>query len=79
MRQRLTWRRLCKPIPTSACNFVLAVALAFAGRVEEATPIVDKGLELEPGFRMGVVKQIGLATELVERMMEGARLAGVPE
>ena len=63
----------------SVLYFMQAAALALAGRVVEARPSVRKGLELEPGFRMGVVNQIGLTPEFAERLLEGARLAGVPE
>jgi adenylate cyclase len=63
----------------SVLYFVQAVALALAGRVEEARPVVHKGLELEPGFRIGVAKQTGIAPAIVDKLAEGGRLLGLPE
>jgi adenylate cyclase len=56
-----------------------AIALALAGRGEEARPVVRQLLELEPGFRAGMIRQFGLIPSLAEKWLEGARLAGLPE
>jgi len=56
-----------------------AVALALAGRSEEAGPVVRQLLELEPGFRAGMIRQFGVIPALAEKYLEGARLAGLPE
>jgi adenylate cyclase len=59
-----------------ACH---AYALALAGRGEEARPVVRRLLELEPGYRAGVIRQFGMIPALAEKFLEGARLAGLPE
>ena len=56
-----------------------AIALALAGRCEEARPIVRQLLELEPGFRAGIVRQLGVIPSLADKWVEGARLLGLPE
>jgi adenylate cyclase len=59
--------------------FCQAIALALAGRVEEARPIVRQLLELDPGFRSTRVfdyKEIGT---FATKLKEGARLLGLPE
>ena len=63
----------------STAYFFQAIALALAGRVEEAQPFVRRGLELEPGFRIRMFFELGLAPALAERLAEGARLLGLPE
>jgi adenylate cyclase len=60
--------------------FLQAVALALAGRVEEARPIVRQGLEINPGFRRREVFEHPLLHQpLADKFMEGARLLGLPE
>jgi TolB-like protein len=56
-----------------------AIALALAGRVEEAHPILRRGLELEPGFRARLFSVHGMAPALAERLVQGSRLLGLPE
>jgi TolB-like protein len=56
-----------------------AIALALAGQTEKATISVRRGLELEPGFRIRVFSEFGMAPPLAEKFMEGARLLGLPE
>ncbi len=56
-----------------------AIAMALAGRPEEAKPVVRRGLELEPGFRIRVFLEYGMASLLRERLVQGARLLGLPE
>ena len=56
-----------------------AVALALAGRGEEARPVVRQVLELEPGFRAGMIRQLGVIPSLADKWLEGARLVGLPE
>ena len=63
----------------STAYFCQAIALALAGRVEEAEPLVRRGLELEPGFRIRMFFELGLAPALAERLAEGSRLLGLPE
>ena len=65
----------------SLLYFIQAVALALAGRVEEARPIVVQLLELNPGFRGSEVFEYAplLHRALADRLKEGARLLGLPE
>jgi Flp pilus assembly protein TadD len=56
-----------------------AAALALAGRVEEARPIVGQLRELQPGFRSGVIFEYGMVPALADKFVEGARLLGLPE
>lgn len=54
------------------------MALALAGRLEEARYPLKRGLELEPGFRLRWI--YGIATqELADKFTEGARLLALPE
>ena len=59
--------------------FCQAVALALAGRVEEAGPIVRQLLELNPGFRSTRVFDYSTVGTFAARIKEGARLLGLPE
>ena len=59
--------------------FTQAIALALAGCVEEAKPIVRQGLELEPGFRARVVAELGFDPTIADKFAEGARLLALPE
>jgi len=59
--------------------FFHAIALALAGRVGEATPLVQRGLTLEPGFRLRVFSEFGMARPIAEKFVEGGRLLGLPE
>ena len=59
--------------------FFQAATLALAGRVEEARPIVGQLLELEPAFRSSAISEHGLTRAVVDKLIEGARLLGLPE
>jgi len=59
--------------------FFQAAALALAGRAEEARPIVGQLLELEPTFRSSAIFEHGLTRAVVDKLIEGARLLGLPE
>ena len=59
--------------------FCQAVALALAGRVEEAGPIVRQLLELNPDFRSTRVFDYSVVGTFAARIKEGARLLGLPE
>ena len=56
-----------------------AVALALAGRVEEARYIARRGLDLDPGFRIQTFLKFGMVPTLAGKYVEGARLVGLPE
>ncbi len=63
----------------STAYFYQAFALALAGHPAEARPIASRGLELEPGFRMRVFFEHGMAPLLRDRLMQGASLLGLAE
>jgi adenylate cyclase len=60
-------------------NFFHAEALALAGRIEEARPIARRGLEMVPVFRISMSATFGFAPALADKLIEGARLLGLPE
>jgi adenylate cyclase len=59
--------------------FFQASSLALAGREQEAQPIVRRLLELEPGIRLRLLDEIGMARAIADRFAEGARMLGLPE
>ena len=64
----------------STLYFIRAAALALAGRAEEARPIAEQGLELEPDVRVSELFDHCLFHRgLMSKLMEGARLLGLPE
>jgi tetratricopeptide (TPR) repeat protein len=59
-----------------------AVALALAGRIEEAKAVAKRVLELDPNFRVGPWEPLLprlMAPELWRPLIDGYRLAGLPE
>ena len=63
----------------STLYFFQAVALALAGRLEEAGPVVRRALELEPDFRNRFFLDIGLVPAIADKLVEGAHLLGLPD
>jgi adenylate cyclase len=63
----------------SVLSFFHAIALALAGRANDAAPSVRRGLALEPGFRLRVFSEFGMAHRVAEKFAEGGRLLGLPE
>jgi hypothetical protein len=63
----------------SSLYFLYAMVLALARRAEEAGPIVQRGLELEPSFRSRVIFEVGIVPAIVDKLAKGARLLGLPE
>jgi TolB-like protein len=63
----------------SIAYFCQAIALALAGRVEEAGPIVRQLLELNPSFRSSKVFDYTVVGTFAARIIEGARILGLPE
>ena len=59
--------------------FFHAIALALGGRAEESATLAQRGLELEPGFRIRIFSEFGMARAIAEKFAEGARLLGLPE
>ncbi len=62
----------------STLYFAQAAALALAGRLEEARPIVGQLLELAPGFRSSTFFEHMETQVLTDKFKEGARLLGLP-
>ncbi|MBB3457193.1 TolB-like protein/class 3 adenylate cyclase/Tfp pilus assembly protein PilF [Rhizobium sp. BK313] len=63
----------------STLYFFQAASLALAGRQVEARPVVQRLLELEPGFRLHVFFELGMVRAVADRFAEGARILGLPE
>jgi adenylate cyclase len=63
----------------STLYFFQAASLALAGRQEEARPIVQRLLELEPGFRFRLIFEVGVERAIADKFAEGGRLLGLPE
>jgi hypothetical protein len=63
----------------STLHFLYAIALALAGRTEDAPPVVARGLELEPSFSSRIIHQVGMTRQIADKLAEGARLLGLPE
>jgi adenylate cyclase len=63
----------------SSLYFLRAGALALAGHLEEAKPIVRQGLDIEPGWRIRMWFAVGIAQGIADRLAEGGRLLGLPE
>jgi adenylate cyclase len=59
--------------------FFHAIALALAGRAELAKTSVERGLALEPGFRIRIFSEFGMASPIAEKFAQGARVLGLPE
>ncbi len=60
-------------------QFFLAASLGLAGRTEEAKPVVGKLLELTPGFHFRMVRELGFAPAILDKIAEGARVLGIPD
>jgi adenylate cyclase len=59
--------------------FGKAAALASAGRMSEAKPVLAKVLELEPSFNIRTIRELGYAPEIEVLWLRAARLLGVPD
>jgi len=59
--------------------FRQAESLALTGRLQEARRIAQRGLELFPGWRIGLLAAFGLSPAITDKIIEGARLLGLPE
>ena len=72
--------RAAQANPTfSTSYFFRALAQALARAPEKARPLIRRGLELEPGFRIRIFSELGTAPALLQRLTEGARLLGLPQ
>ena len=57
----------------------ILVALALAGRVEEASRVSARTLEIEPSYGITSTRSVGLGRGLAENFERGLRMLGVPE
>jgi Flp pilus assembly protein TadD len=58
---------------------VYAVALALAGRMDEARQASARALEIEPSISIRTTRSVGLGPRLAENYERGLRMLGVPE
>jgi TolB-like protein/class 3 adenylate cyclase/tetratricopeptide (TPR) repeat protein len=58
--------------------FFQAIALALAGRIEEARPLTERGFEFEPQFRVRWIRDM-CVRELADKFVKGGRLLTLPE
>jgi adenylate cyclase len=56
-----------------------AVALALAGRMEEARRFSARALEIEPSSSISTTRSVGLGPGVAEKFERGLRMLGVPE
>jgi hypothetical protein len=56
-----------------------AATLALTGHIEEGRSIARRGLELEPGWRIRALRELGLLADISDKLIEGARLLRLPE
>ena len=76
----LHFTRTVQANPLLSTNyFCLANALAFAGRLDEGRLAAKRGLELEPGFRTGMFRQVLASAAEGDKFVEAGRLLGLPE
>ena len=62
----------------SSLYFAGAAALALAGEANAAESLAQRGLELEPGFRLRLYSEL-MAPAVALRFAEGCRLLGLPD
>lgn len=62
----------------SSAHIFQAIALALAGQADQGRPRARRGLDLEPGFRARLFSEHGMAQPLREKLVDGARLLGLP-
>ncbi len=60
-------------------QFILAACLAMSGRVEEARVISARLVQLRPALRVSGIKTKFRRAEDIERLLQGYRMAGIPE
>jgi tetratricopeptide (TPR) repeat protein len=61
----------------SSLRFVAAIAHALAGSIEVARSIAERGLEMEPGFKLHLFLEL-VSPEIAEKLAEGGRILGLP-
>jgi adenylate cyclase len=55
-----------------------AFALALAGRMDEARSIYARAVELEPGFGIRSILELGYVPAIADKLVRAARLLGAP-
>jgi adenylate cyclase len=74
------WDKCAKSNPSfGAFAMGQAQALALAGRMEEAKTVFARALELEPGYRIRTILELGYVRAITDKMVHAARLLGVRE
>jgi adenylate cyclase len=58
---------------------VYAVALALAGRMDEARQATARAVEIEPTISIRTTRSVGLGPRLAENYERGLRMLGVPD
>ncbi|HSU98515.1 MAG TPA: transcriptional regulator, partial [Roseiarcus sp.] len=56
-----------------------ALALALAGRIEDAKEVLARGLELEPNASIRTIRELGYNPALQAKLIRGAQRLGLPE
>lgn len=73
------YARAVQSSPTTGTYYLMqAMALALAGRLEEARSLVEPGLYREPEFRVSWYRGF-FTRELAEKMIKAGRLLSLPE
>jgi TolB-like protein/class 3 adenylate cyclase len=62
----------------SSLRFIAASAHALAGRPETARAVADKGLKMEPDFKLRLFFE-HMAREIAEELAKGGRMVGLPD
>ena len=75
------WQAKCAQANPDFGAFVMgqAAALALAGRMEEARSAGARALELEPGFSIRSIRELGYAPAIEAKFVDAFRSLGVPE
>jgi adenylate cyclase len=76
-----TWWAKCSQANPDFGGFVMgqAVALALAGRMDEARSACARARELEPGLSVRTARELGYAAEIEAKLVRTHRLLGLPE
>ena len=72
--------KLAQVSPNFAAHVITyAVALALAGRMDEARRVCARALEIEPSWSISTARSVGGSPKLAEKYERAFRLLGVPE
>jgi hypothetical protein len=73
------YARAAQVVGFSSFYFGQAIALALAGRLDEARLVLGRAQALEPNFRLRLYSEFGMEPSIVEKYLVGGRLLGLPE